>query len=74
MDSNYPNYEGIYNTGFSFIEGCPIYPSEVNNEITFSLSKFGNTSGEYIDINFGGNYQDYEGVSHSITGVIHVKR
>jgi hypothetical protein len=79
LDSNYPNFEGMYsfnyqNTGFSFIEVCPVYPSEVNNEITFNLSSFGNSVGEYIDINFGGNYEDNQGVAHTITGVIHVKR
>ncbi len=57
-----------------FLEGCPVYPSEVNNEITFNLSSFGNSVGEYIDINFGGDYEDYQGVAHTISGVIHVKR
>ena len=56
------------------IEVCPVYPSEINNEITFNLSSFGNGVGEYIDINFGGDYEDYQGVSHTISGVIHVKR
>ena len=79
LDSNYPNFEGMYsfnyqNTGLFFTEGCPVYPSEVNNEITFNLSSFGNSVGEYIDINFGGNYEDNQGVSHTISGVIHVKR
>ena len=79
LDSNYPNFEGMYsfnyqNTGLFFTEGCPVYPSEVNNEITFNLSSFGNSVGEYIDINFGGDYEDYQGVSHTISGVIHVKR
>ena len=79
LDSNYPNFEGMYsfdyqNTGFYFVEICPVYPSEVNNEITFNLSSFGNSVGEYIDINFGGNYEDNQGVAHTITGVIHVKR
>ena len=79
LDSNYPNFEGMYsfdyqNTGFYFVEICPVYPSEVNNEITFNLSSFGNSVGEYIDINFGGNYEDNQGVAHTISGVIHVKR
>ena len=79
LDSNYPNFEGMYsfnyqNTGFSFVEACPVYPSEINNEITFNLSSFGNGVGEYIDINFGGDYEDSQGVSHTISGVIHVKR
>jgi len=79
LDSNYPNFEGMYSfnyqdTGLFFTESCPVYPSEVNNEITFNLSSFGNSVGEYIDINFGGNYEDNQGVSHTISGVIHVKR
>ncbi|MDB2493868.1 carboxypeptidase-like regulatory domain-containing protein [Flavobacteriaceae bacterium] len=82
LDSNYPNFEGMYSfgyedtvtTGFYFVETCPVFPSEVNNEITFNLSSFGNSVGEYIDINFGGDYEDYQGVSHTISGVIHVKR
>ena len=82
LDSNYPNFEGMYSfgyedtvtTGFYFVETCPVFPSEVNNEITFNLSSFGNSVGEYIDINFGGDYEDYQGVAHTISGVIHVKR
>ena len=80
LDSNYPNFEGMYqygyqNTGlFYFTEICPIYPSGVNNELIFNLSSYGNTTGEYIDINFGGAYEDSQGDAHTITGVIHVKR
>lgn len=81
LNSGYTNFEGVYNYGynqntpsFGFIEECPAYPAEANNEITFNLSSFGNSVGEYIDINFGGDYEDYQGVSHTISGVIHVKR
>ena len=79
LNSNYPNFEGIYtfdyqNTGFSFVETCPVYPSDVNNQITFNLNAFGAGIDEYIDINFGGAYEDSQGVAHTITGVIHVKR
>ena len=80
LNSNYPNFEGIYQYGyqnvglFYFTEVCPVYPSDANNEITFNLSSFGNSVGDYIDINFSGSYEDYQGVSHTISGVIHVKR
>lgn len=81
LDSGYPNFEGTYSYGYSnndssfyFVEECPAYPSETNNEITFNLSSFGSAIGEYIDINFGGDYEDYQGISHTISGVIHVKR
>jgi hypothetical protein len=46
----------------------------VNNFIEYNLSAFGSAIGEYIDLNFSGAYEDYQGVSHTITGVIHVKR
>jgi len=81
LDSGYPNFEGAYSYGYSnndssfyFVEACPVYPTETNNEITFNLSSFGNSVGDYIDINFSGSYEDYQGVSHTISGVIHVKR
>ena len=31
-------------------------------------------AGEYIDINFSGAYEDYNGNPHTITGVVHVFR
>ena len=81
LESGYPNFEGAYSYGYSnndssfyFVEACPVYPTETNNEITFNLSSFGNSVGDYIDINFSGSYEDYQGVSHTISGVIHVKR
>jgi hypothetical protein len=80
LETTYPNYEGVYNnidwnsstSGFTLNECQDI--SNTNNLIEYNLSSFGNGSGEYIDINFGGNYEDYQGVAHTITGVIHVKR
>lgn len=81
LDSTYPNFEGAYSYGYSsnsssfyFIEECPANPSETNNEITFNLSSFGTSVGDYIDINFSGSYEDWQGVAHTINGVIHVKR
>tara|TARA_B100001059_G_C17822639_1_gene579279 strand:- start:54 stop:1859 length:1806 start_codon:yes stop_codon:yes gene_type:complete len=48
--------------------------SNQNNSIQYNLSQFGSTPGEYIDINFNGDYEDFQGNPHTITGVIHVKR
>ena len=84
LNDNYTNYEGVYpfvntwnnnNTptvGMSFNECQDI--SFENNQITFNLNAFGAGINEYIDINFGGAYEDSQGVAHTITGVIHVKR
>jgi hypothetical protein len=83
LNDNYVNFEGVYeyeniwsnNTptvGMAFVECQDI--SYENNQIIFNLTAYGNAVGEYIDINFGGDYEDYQGVSHSISGVIHVKR
>lgn len=83
LNDNYVNFEGAYeygnvwntntpSAGMAFVECQDI--SEENNQIIFNLTSYGNTTGEYIDINFGGAYEDYQGVAHTITGVIHVKR
>jgi hypothetical protein len=80
LNPNYPNNEGEYpygygNNDFGFIETCPIYPdSNANNEIILNLNSYGTNVGDYIDIDFGGSYFDYQGNPHTITGVIHVKR
>jgi hypothetical protein len=78
LNPNYPNNEGEYqyeNGDFGFIEACPIYPdSNANNEIILNLNSYGTSIGDYIDIDFGGSYFDYQGNPHTITGVIHVKR
>lgn len=79
---NDPDYLGTYDnyafqggttddTGF-FIGEC-LSVSDENNNITYNLSTLGNV-GEYIDINFSGDYQDYNGDPHTITGVVHVLR
>ncbi|NRB84966.1 MAG: hypothetical protein HRU49_14535 [Winogradskyella sp.] len=79
---NDPDYLGTYDnytfqggttddTGF-FIGEC-LSVSDENNNITYNLSTLENV-GEYIDINFSGDYQDYNGDPHTITGVVHVLR
>lgn len=74
------NPVGVYNNidwqttgpGFTLSECQNI--SNQNNSIQYNLSQFGSTPGEYIDINFNGDYEDFQGNPHTITGVIHVKR
>ncbi|TYA74755.1 hypothetical protein [Seonamhaeicola marinus] len=47
--------------------------SQNNNNIIYNVTALGNV-GEYIDINFSGSYEDYNGNPHTISGVIHVLR
>jgi len=73
---NNGSYVGEYlasDNDFYFIENCPFYADKSLNEVVFNVTSFGDV-GEYIDINFAGNYDDFEDVSHSITGTIHVLR
>ncbi len=44
-----------------------------NNGIVFNLTNLGDV-GEYIDINFSGTYEDFNGDAHAISGVVHVLR
>ena len=66
LDWNNPNDIGI-----SIVECLNI--SQTNNNIIYNLTSIGEV-GEYIDINFSGDYEDFNGVPHTITGVIHVIR
>lgn len=79
---NDPDYLGSYGnfndfngtsgeTGF-FIGEC-INMSGNNNNITYNVTSIGEL-GEYIDINFSGNYEDFNGEAHSIIGIVHVLR
>lgn len=80
---NNPDYLGTYDhlswnapnapndTGFNITE-C-INMSSTNNNITYSLTALGEV-GEYIDINFSGSYEDFQGNPHTITGIVHVLR
>ena len=74
MLGSYDNFE--FNseeddTGF-FIGEC-ISVSGNNNTIVYNLTALGGV-GEYIDVNFSGSYDDYDGNPHTITGVVHVLR
>lgn len=77
---NPPNYIGTYDnyefnndsdTGFNLSECFDI--SDTNNNIIYNLTTLGDV-GEYIDINFNGTYEDFQGNPHTINGVIHVFR
>ena len=57
--------------GFSIVECLSI--ANENNNIIYNLTAFGEV-GEYIDINFNGDYEDYQGNPHTINGIIHVLR
>jgi hypothetical protein len=74
------NYEGTYDnfdwnntndTGFN-IQEC-ISVSDTNNNIIYNLTSLG-AVGEYIDINFSGDYEDFNGNPHTINGSVHVLR
>lgn len=66
LDFQTPNDTGIN------IGEC-ISVSENNNNIIYNVTALGDV-GEYIDINFSGDYEDRNGNSHTINGVIHVIR
>ncbi|WP_412983812.1 hypothetical protein [Pontimicrobium sp. IMCC45349] len=66
LDWNTPGDTGMT------IQECNDIADE-NNNIIYNLTAIGDV-GEYIDINFSGDYQDFQGNTHTITGVIHVLR
>lgn len=66
LDFQTPNDTGIN------IGEC-ISISEINNNIIYNVTALGDV-GEYIDINFSGDYEDRNGDPHTISGVIHVIR
>ena len=79
---NDPTYEGTYDsydwnnidngdTGFSLQECFDM--SNTNNNVIYNLTSLG-AVGEYIDINFSGTYEDYDGNPHTVSGVVHVLR
>lgn len=68
---DYINFEAGSDTGINISECIGI--SENNNNITYNVTALGDV-GEYIDINFSGSYEDFNGNPHTIAGVIHVLR
>ena len=55
-----------------FIGEC-LSVSNTNNNIIYNLTTLG-AIGEYIDINFSGDYEDYDGNPHTINGIVHLLR
>jgi len=78
-NTQYPNYEGSYsfglnNPGEMYTYEC--FEIDVNSPTTivFNLSQYAQNIGDYYDINFSGDYYDYQGVQRTVDGIIHVKR
>ena len=74
-EGTYDNYNWNANdnsdTGFNLQECFGM--SNTNNNVIYNLTSLG-AVGEYIDINFSGTYEDYDGNPHSVSGVVHVLR
>ena len=69
---------GIYSYGLSnrqFQIQSPTFGVnyQVVNSLQLNLNQF-DAIGGYIDLTFGGNYYDYNGILHYLTGVAHVIR
>ena len=69
--SNYSFTGGTSDVGF-FIGEC-LSVADENNNIIYNLTSLGEV-GEYIDINFSGSYEDWDGIPRTITGTVHVLR
>ncbi|OUR92626.1 hypothetical protein A9Q87_06175 [Flavobacteriales bacterium 34_180_T64] len=65
------NWNDPNDYGISIVECLGI--SETNNNIIYNLTSLGE-EGDYVDINFSGDYEDFLGLPHTISGVIHVIR
>ena len=68
---SYTNYVNWGEIGINISECIDMATN--NNNVVCNLTAIGDT-GEYIDINFGGDYEDYNGNPHTISGIIHVIR
>ena len=68
---DYLDWNDMTDTGMIISECLDM--SDTNNNIIYNLTSVG-AIGEYIDINFSGDYEDFNGNSHTITGIIHVLR
>ncbi|SDR66450.1 hypothetical protein SAMN04515667_0115 [Formosa sp. Hel1_31_208] len=67
----YLEWNDVTSIGFNISECNNI--NDNNNGIVFNLTALGDV-GEYIDINFSGSYEDFNGNPHTITGIVHVIR
>ncbi|TBN14565.1 hypothetical protein [Hyunsoonleella pacifica] len=65
------NFDSENDTGINISECLGI--SGDNNTIIYNVTALGAVD-EYIDINFSGSYEDFNGNPHTITGIIHVLR
>lgn len=79
---NTPPYTGEYgvrsfnDTGIGFnseTSDLPFYLNLPDNTVTSNITSFGEV-GEYIDINFSGDFTDSDNNRHSVNGAIHVLR
>lgn len=65
---------GVYDTSTFSIEGNDAYIySGMPNDVVFNLTEFGPVGG-WIDMTFSGTYQTQDNVTHTITGLVHVRR
>lgn len=70
------NILGTYGPTSSFyIEASQIgyISATTTNTMQYNLNQFG-AVGEYIDMTFSGTYNDFNGITHTLTGVAHVLR
>ena len=76
-----PPYTGEYMvTGFgddigfaSESQDLPFYDASPTNTVISNITTLGNI-GDYIDVNFSGDFEDLNGVMRSVTGIIHILR
>ena len=68
----YYNYNSQDQLGFNFSE-CLNVGEQTENNIQFQLNSLGEV-GQYIDIEFSGDYLDWSGNPHTIVGTVHVLR
>ncbi|MEO2061324.1 MAG: carboxypeptidase-like regulatory domain-containing protein [Mesonia sp.] len=68
----YYNYNSQDQLGFNFSD-CLDVGEQTENNIQFQLNSLGEV-GQYIDIEFSGDYLDWSGNPHTIVGTVHVLR
>ncbi|WP_299114397.1 hypothetical protein [uncultured Winogradskyella sp.] len=54
-------------------QDLPFFEQNADTDVISNITSFGEV-GEYIDVNFSGNFVDFDGTIRSVTGVIHVLR
>ncbi len=71
--NDFENDTGFMLDDFDWVECDDIFDISTNINITFNLSAIGEV-GEFIDINFNGSYEDFDGNTRTINGIVHVLR